>query len=79
MGDTVNFTCKANFSAAAPVAIFRHNVNGGSFVESATLPLNAAGEAGLSLPIDQTGDWEVQCRVCTDSTATICTDWGQAN
>ncbi|MDZ4229193.1 MAG: fibronectin type III domain-containing protein [Patescibacteria group bacterium] len=78
MGDTVNFTCKANFSAAAPVAIFRHNVNGGSFVESATLPLNAAGEAGLSLAIDKNGDWLVQCRVCTDSTATTCTAWGLA-
>lgn len=79
MGDTVNFTCKADFSAAAPVAIFRHNISGGSYTESAQLPLNSSGEAGYSLTVNQTGNWSVQCRVCTDSTATTCTAWGQAN
>lgn len=78
MGDTVNFTCKADFSAAAPVAIFRHNISGGSYTESAQLPLNSSGEAGYSLTVNQTGNWSVQCRVCTDSTATTCTAWGQA-
>lgn len=78
MGDTVNFTCKADFSAAAPVAIFRHNISGGSYIESAQLPLNSSGEAGYSLTVNQTGNWSVQCRVCTDSTATTCTAWGQA-
>ncbi|KKT46632.1 MAG: hypothetical protein UW37_C0020G0009 [Candidatus Gottesmanbacteria bacterium GW2011_GWA2_44_17] len=84
MGDTVNFTCEANFTPSAaisPVAYFRYstdngatftNVGSGVAVNSTTL------KASQDVLINKVGDWEVQCRVCTDSTATACTAWGLA-
>ena len=83
MGDMVTFTCQgANFSSAAPVAQFRTSYNGGATFNTpaSPKPINlTTNQATEQFTISQTGDWEVQCRVCTDSTTTTCTAWGLAN
>lgn len=82
LNDTVTFTCTgANFSSAAPVAQFRTSFDDGVTFNTPTSPkainltTNTATEQFI---ISQTGDWEVQCRVCTDNTTTTCTAWGKA-
>ena len=80
MGDTVKFTCEANFSAVNPVAFFRHNVDGGSYTTSTAVNVDLTSKlATYSATINQAGAWLAECRVCTDSSATSCTAWGQAN
>lgn len=82
MGDTVTFTCQGvNFSSAAPVAQFRTSFNGGTTFNNpaSPKPINlTTGKATEQFIVSQTGDWEVQCRVCTDNTTTTCTAWGKA-
>ena len=77
-GTTETFSCEANFSAVNPVAFFRYNVDGGAYNTSPVVSLSGT-TATYDIPIDEYGVWEVQCRVCTDSTATDCTEWGDAN
>jgi len=84
VGDEVTFSCEASFSSTSnPVAFFRYSRNGGTSF-SGGLPTGGVAvnatthQASYNITIDQVGDWEVQCRVCTDSTATACTAWGLA-
>ena len=77
-GTTETFTCTATFSAVNPVAFFQYNVDGGTYNTSAAVALSGT-TASYDIPIDEYGAWEVQCRICTDSTATSCTAWGNAN
>ena len=77
-GDTETFTCTANFSAVNPVAFFRYNVDGGAYTTSGATTLSGS-TASYEVMVDQYGSWEVQCRICTDSNATDCTTWGNAN
>ena len=81
MGDTVTFTCEANFNAVSPVAFFAHKIGVGNFTFDPTAyPINSTTKkANKQMTINQVGDWNVQCRVCTDSSQTTCTVWGQAN
>lgn len=79
LGDTVALTCEAKFSAVNRVAFFRHNVDGGTYTESAAVNINSTtNTATYNLTLDQTGSWNTQCRVCTSAAATSCTTWGQA-
>lgn len=84
VGDAVTFTCESSAATGmSPVAFFRYSTdNGVNF--SGAVPVAGIGvnptthKASYDITIDKTGDWEVQCRVCTDSSAASCTDWGQA-
>lgn len=84
MGDNVTFTCESSAATGmSPVAWFRYSTdNGVNFsgaVPTAGIAINTSThKASYDITIDKTGDWEVQCRVCTDSTATTCTAWGKA-
>jgi len=89
LNDTVTFTCKgANFSSAAPVAQFRTNLGGATFLKPFKPIALVNNQATTQIPISAVGNWLVQCRVCTDydhtivdnnDTNTYCTNWGQAN
>lgn len=84
VGDAVTFTCESSAATGmSPVAFFRYSTdNGVNF--SGAVPVAGIGvnptthKASYDITIDKTGDWEVQCRVCTDSGTPGCTDWGQA-
>jgi hypothetical protein len=79
-GETETFSCEASFSAVEPVAFFRYNIDGGTYTESAAIPISSnTNRASYEIEINQYGDWLVQCRVCSDETATDCTEWGQAD
>jgi len=82
LNDTVTFTCQgANFSSVAPVAQFRTSFDGGVTFNNPTSPkpINlTTNQATEQFIISQIGDWEVQCRVCTNNTTTACTTWGKA-
>lgn len=78
LNSTETFTCTAAFSAVNPVAFFRYNVDGGTYTTSSAVTLTGSS-ATYDVTVDEYGDWEVQCRVCTDSGATDCTTWGNAN
>lgn len=77
-GETETFSCEANFSAVNPVAFFRYNVDGGIYNTSGAVVLTGT-TASYDIPIDQYGAWGVQCKICTDSSETTCTTWGNAN
>lgn len=89
LNDTVTFTCQgANFSSAAPVAQFRTNLGGATFLKPFKPIALVNNQATTQIPISAVGNWLVQCRVCTDydhtivdnnDTNTYCTNWGQAN
>lgn len=82
LNDTVTFTCQGvNLSSAAPVAQFRTSFDGGTVFNSPTSPkpINlTTNQATEQFTVSQVGNWEVQCRICTDSTVTTCTAWGLA-
>ncbi len=83
VGDKVTFTCGAGWNNMPnPVAFFRVSTDNGttfgSALPSGGVPYTTTGFVNYDITIDKTGDWEVQCRVCTDSTATTCTTWGKA-
>ena len=80
--DTVTFTCEGSFSSiAAPVAYFRHSIDGGTaVVDPLAYPIDlVTNTASADILVDEYGDWSVECRVCEDNTAASCTAWGQAN
>jgi hypothetical protein len=82
LGDSLTYSCEANFSTTSPVARFRWNVNGAAWqlFQDAGYPINTTtNKASADLLIDQVGTWTVQCQVCSDSTLTSCTEWGLAN
>jgi len=79
-GTTETFTCSASFSATSPVAYFHHSVNDTMIATSSAVAIDSTtNQATYDITLDQYGDWEVQCKVCTDSTASSCTSWGDAN
>ena len=81
LGDKVIFTCEATFSAPHPVAQFRWKVDEGEWIieepDNQMDPITH--KASTEGDIYKVGVWTWQCRVCTDSTKTTCTIWGQAN
>lgn len=85
IGDTVTFTCEATFSGIDPVAFFRYSSDNGTTFSNPLpeggLAVNpATNNASYDITINKTGDWEVQCRLCSDLTTTAtCTAWGKAN
>ncbi len=80
VGQSVTGTCHGSFSSVtAPVARFGVSINGGEFMRSEIIPLNAAGTANYTVTVPIAGTYLVQCQICTDATATTCTTWGQAN
>ena len=82
LDDTVTFTCEGSFSSiAAPVAYFRHSIDGGTpVVDPLAYPIDlVTNTASADILVDEYGDWSVECRVCEDNTAASCTAWGQAN
>ena len=80
LGDKVIFTCEATFSAPHPVAQFRWKVDEGEWIieepDNQMDPITH--KASTEGDIYKVGVWTWQCRVCTDSTKTTCTIWGQA-
>jgi len=81
VNDTINLTCEANFSSGSPVAYFRYQAPGsGNFVEdSNSYPINSSShKATKSAQVSTVGAWVWQCRVCTNTSKTTCTDWGQS-
>src|SRR3989344_1910611 len=78
LGDTVEFKCDEKSSANNPVAFFRHRVDGGDYTKSLAINLNDSKNAKYSITIDRAGDWQVQCRICTNANANNCTAWGEA-
>lgn len=78
LNQTVVFTCTGNFSAVDPVYEFRHRVGSGSYTVVPGTPSTDKTRATAQISINQAGDWQVQCRVCTDASKTSCTTWGQA-
>ncbi|MEK7513360.1 MAG: hypothetical protein AAB580_00550 [Patescibacteria group bacterium] len=80
VGQSVTGTCHGSFSSVtAPVARFGVSINGGEFMRSEIIPLNAAGTANYTVTVPIAGTYLVQCQICTDATASTCTTWGQAN
>jgi hypothetical protein len=81
LGDTVTFSCQASFSGYSPMAYFRYSTDGGANYTalSTAYDLTANNPAQMSLQINDYGNYVVQCRVCTDSSQSNCTTWGQAN
>jgi len=82
-GDVVTFTCEGSFSSVtAPVAYFRYSVDSGTYtvLPSAYAVDLVSNTASTDITVDEYGEWNVQCRVCEDDTATAsCTAWGEAN
>ncbi len=81
---TVIFTCEATFTSTNPTAYFRYSTNGGTTWDNTNPPIEVpvdliTHKANYSMTIAQSGNWIVQCKVCTDQSATSCTTWGQAN
>ena len=82
-GDLITFTCEGAFSSAtAPVAYFRYSVDSGAYtvLPSAYAIDLISNTASTDITVDEYGEWNVQCRVCEDDTATAsCTAWGEAS
>ena len=80
VGDMVTFTCEGSFSSVPnPMAFFKTVMGTDEWISPEVAVNLETGEASFDIEIDKAGDWLVQCRVCTDSTATSCTEWGLAN
>jgi hypothetical protein len=82
LNSAVTFTCEANFSGTSPIAYFSHSLNGSPtyIIDPIAYPIDITTKtASKTMTINQLGSWNVQCRVCTDTTATTCTTWGLAN
>lgn len=76
--DQVTYTClAANNVANISVAFFRHRVSGGDWTVSPARPINnTSKKATYAIKADSYGNWHVQCRICTDASASKCSVWG---
>jgi hypothetical protein len=80
-GDKVITTCSTDYTTGTPYGDFRWSFDDGGWwvFPGATYPVDSiTHNATLTFnSIDQYAVWKVECRICTDSTKTTCTTWGQ--
>jgi hypothetical protein len=82
-GDKVDFTCKGNSGVDSPVdhVEFRAQIDGGAWASLGTAPASKTDgeyEGTISYTVPQTGNYQIECRVCTSTDTSVCTEWGQA-
>lgn len=79
LNQEVTFTCEAEFSAEDPAYEFRYKVGSGAYTKVAGTRSDNKAKATAKIMIDKAGGWQVQCRVCTDSSKSRCTEWGKSD
>jgi plastocyanin len=78
-GDEVEFTCQGSGSDTIHHFEFRLRKDGGSWQDLGTVTATKVGEnyeAKVDYEVSATGSYRAECRVCTSSDSTSCTQWG---
>ena len=84
-GSEIELTCKGGSGADQPInhVEFQAQIDGGAWTNLGTSSLVATTPDGMSTGtkkyiVPQTGNHRIECRVCTSTDASACTNWGLA-
>jgi len=81
-GDDVEFACKGSSGAGSINHVeFRIQVNDGAWQSLGTAPVTQVGgeyQGVKSYKVPDAGDYRIECRACTSTDETACTNWGLA-
>lgn len=74
--DKIKLTCEGSSGVDQPLnhVKFRAQIDGGSWLDLGT---GSGPGFAVDYTIPQTGNYQIECRVCTSTDDSVCTGWGQ--